>query len=38
MLSSGSRRTVPVVTYKHYSALSFTAGETIVTVVSRQHR
>jgi hypothetical protein len=35
ILVGGSPRTVPVVTYKHYSALSFTAGETIVTVVSR---
>jgi len=35
ILVGGSPRTVPVVIYKHYSALSFTVGETIVTVVSR---
>lgn len=33
----GSPREVPVVSYKHYVALSFSAGDAIVTVVSR-HR
>jgi hypothetical protein len=35
ILVGGTPRSVPVVTYKHYSALSFAEGDTIVTVVSR---
>ena len=31
----GTRRKVPVVTYRHYQALSFSDGTTPVTVVSR---
>ena len=35
ILVGGTPRRVPVVTYKHYSALSFAEGDTIVTVESR---